>query len=106
MRLTASLERGMAYDRRRYLRCSVQVGAGLSENIRPSVTVTVTDLSAGGCGIAADIELQPGARVWLRLQGLESVPARVTWSRDGRAGLCFDHPFHPAVVERFVSSPS
>jgi hypothetical protein len=103
MPITAALERGMAYDRRRYLRRSVSVGAGLFENIRPSIKVTVSDLSVGGCAIVGDLELESGARVWLRLPGLESVPARVAWSQDGRAGLTFDHPYHPAVVERIVS---
>ena len=63
--------------------------------VRPALAGMV--LSVG------DLELESGARVWLRLPGLESVPARVAWSQYGRAGLTFDHPYHPAVVERIVS---
>lgn len=99
MRVAASLERGAAYDRRRYQRHVVQLGAGLSANIRPATRVTVTDLSTGGCGIELAIHVEPDARVWLKLPGLESLPARVAWTADGRAGLAFDHPLHPAVVD-------
>lgn len=104
MHVPASLERGMAYDRRRYLRHSTHFGAGLAANIRPSSKVTVTDLSVGGCGIRTDLHLEPGTRVWIRLPGLESVPARVAWSDSGAAGLAFDLPFHPAVVARFAGA--
>lgn len=103
MALIASLERGMAFDRRRYLRQQTQFGAGLSANIRPTDEVAVVDLSVGGCGIRTSIELERGARVWIRLPGLEAAPARVAWCGEGRAGLHFDHPLHPAVVARFAS---
>ena len=102
MRLAASIERGMAFDRRRYARRQVQIGAGLYENVRPTVPITVTDLSTGGCGVETSVELASDARVWLKLPGLESWPCRVAWSQGRRAGLSFDHPLHPAVVERFT----
>ncbi|HYJ29897.1 MAG TPA: PilZ domain-containing protein [Allosphingosinicella sp.] len=102
MRISAALDRAVQFDRRRYMRHTVQVGGGLSANIRPSLSVLVTDLSAGGCGIEHDIELEPGARVWLRLPGLENLPARVAWTADRKAGLSFDNPLHPAVVEHVV----
>ena len=102
MRINASLERSTAYARRRYVRHPVRIGAGLSENIRPSAAITVIDLSTGGCGIETDLHLEEGARVWLKLPGLESWPGRVAWCADGRAGLSFDAPLHPAVIERFV----
>jgi hypothetical protein len=96
----------MAYDRRRHFRHSTNIGAGLSANIRPSTAVTVTDLTVAGCGIRTEWELEPGARVWIRLPGLESAPARVAWSEGTQAGLSFDQPFHPAVVARFVDVPN
>ena len=102
MRVAAALERGVVYDRRRYLRHSVRIGAGLSENIRPSIAIAVVDLSVGGCGIEVDIHLETDARVWLKLPGLESWPCRVVWCSDGRAGLGFDRPLHQAVVDRIL----
>lgn len=102
MRISAALERGAVFDRRRYMRHAVQIGGGLSANIRPALRILVTDLSVGGCGIELDVELETGGRVWLKLPGLESLPARVAWTADGRAGLEFDHPLHPAVVEHVI----
>jgi hypothetical protein len=64
--------------------------------------VTVIDLSPGGCGIETGIDLEVGARVWLKLPGLESWPSRVAWSEQGRAGLAFDRPMHEGVVGRFT----
>ena len=102
MRVAARLERAMAQDQRRYARVAVRVSAGLGAADRPSSPVTVTDLSSHGCGIEIDSHVEPGARVWIRLPGLESWGARVAWARDGRAGLAFDRPMHPAVVGRYL----
>ena len=104
MRISAAIERGVQFDRRRYMRQAVQVGGGLSANIRPSTPILVTDLSIGGCGIELDIELEPGSRVWVKLPGLENLPARVAWADGARAGLSFDNPLHPAVVAHIAGT--
>jgi hypothetical protein len=95
------LERPAAEDRRRHQRTPVYIGAGLREAKRPTSSVTVVDLSAQGCGIEIESHVTVGARVWLKLPGLESWDARVAWCDDGRAGLEFTRPLHPAVVSRF-----
>ena len=105
MRLAASIERESGYDRRRFARTAVTIGAGLgSAQDRPSTGVTVVDLSQGGCGIESAPYLEAGARVWLKLPGLQSWPARVAWADGTRAGLQFDNPLHVAVVERYRSA--
>jgi hypothetical protein len=103
MRVAAMLERGMADDRRRFMRHPVHVGAGLaSGSERPGAPVTVVDLSSHGCGIEVAGHCEPGTRVWLKLPGLESWPSRIAWAEGGRAGLSFDRPLHPGVVERYA----
>ena len=102
MRIAAMLERPAADDRRRHLRRPVNIGAGLREPERPASSVTVVDLSTDGCGIELASHVTVGARVWLKLPGLESWDARVAWCDDGRAGLQFIRPLHPAVVSRYV----
>jgi len=103
MRVAALLERGAAEDRRRSFRYPVQVGAGLSgANDRPGSPVTVVDLSTDGCGIEVACHCEPGSRVWLKLPGLESWPARIVWAEGDRAGLSFDRPLHQAVVDRYA----
>lgn len=101
MRLAAALERGNAYDRRQYVRQPVHIGAGLGANDRPTSSIVVVDLSTHGCGFEAGFHLEPGARVWLKLPGLESWAARIAWTDEGRGGLEFDRPLHDAVVERY-----
>jgi hypothetical protein len=103
MRLAAALEQRLAFDRRRYMRQPVQVGGGLSDNSRASVPITVTDLSTSGCGIETMNHLEQDSRVWVKLPGLASVPCRVVWFRDGRAGLDFDNPMHQAVVDHICA---
>jgi hypothetical protein len=104
VRISASLERGSEYDRRRYARAPVQIGAGLRSggDDRPSCAVSVVDLSTGGAGVEVDVHLESGSRVWLKLPGLQSWPARIVWCAAGRAGLAFDSPLHPAVVDRYA----
>lgn len=105
MRLAASIERESGYDRRRFARSAVSIGAGLGSGPdRPSSAVTVVDLSQGGCGVETSAWLEAGARVWLKLPGLQSWPARVAWADGARAGLQFDNPLHAAVVERYRSA--
>ncbi|MBV8686565.1 MAG: PilZ domain-containing protein [Alphaproteobacteria bacterium] len=102
MRLSARLERSSVQDQRRHLRHSVHVGGGLGAPERPTSAITVVDLSTHGCGIELTSHVEAGARVWLKLPGLESWSARIVWEQDGRAGLAFDRSLHPSVVERYL----
>ncbi|MEA3051175.1 MAG: hypothetical protein QOG72_78 [Sphingomonadales bacterium] len=103
MRVAALLERGAAEDRRRFMRHPVSLGAGLaSANDRPAAPVTVVDLSTHGCGLEVSGHCEPGSRVWLKLPGLESWPARIVWAQGDRAGLSFDRPLHQGVVDRYA----
>lgn len=62
--------------------------------------VALYNLSCGGCMIEASGEtLAKGARVELTLNSQTVLPARVAWRIDGNAGIKFDHPLHPSVVE-------
>jgi hypothetical protein len=101
MRLDATLERAAGEDARRYQRVAVRLGAGFEGPERPSSRVAVVDLSTHGCGIEIDSHVESGARVWIKLPGLQSWKSRVVWSDNGRAGLEFESPLHPAVVDRY-----
>ncbi len=104
MRVAAMLERGVAANRRRFVRHPVHVGAGLASGgaERPAAPVTVVDLSTHGCGIEVTGHCEEGARVWLKLPGLESWPSRIAWAEGDRAGLSFDRPLHQGVVDRYA----
>jgi hypothetical protein len=104
LRLSASLERGSAYDRRQFVRRPVNIGAGLREDSRPATSVIVFDLSTHGCGIESTGHLEACTRVWLKLPGLQSWPAHIVWADNGRGGLRFDNPLHESVVDLYTKS--
>jgi hypothetical protein len=85
-------------------RASVRIAASLRVPAKPSGPVTVTDLSARGCRILTRQRLAPDMIVWLRLPGLESWYATVVWAAAGAAGLDFERPFHPAVVDKLIDA--
>lgn len=66
-------------------------------------TIRLTDISPTGCGFEARWPFSAGARVWLRLPGIEPWVATIMWFEHGRGGLAFERPLHPAVAGRFVA---
>jgi hypothetical protein len=65
--------------------------------------VALSDLSVKGAKIeAVYMILSPGQRIILRPEGLEGLNAVVTWATGPSAGLKFDTPLHPSVVEYLV----
>ena len=89
-------------ERRRSPRHPAGFVATLRERGWGGGAVRVVDLSLHGCRIGLLAPLPPDARVWIRLPGLESLYARVVWCRGEQAGLEFEAPLHPLVVERLV----
>jgi hypothetical protein len=55
------------------------------------VSVSVSDLSYGGCRIHTNAALNAGAKVRISVLGLGgALDGFVRWSEEGRAGVCFD----------------
>lgn len=62
--------------------------------------VTVADLSASGCRIESlYLRLEVGENIFLRPEGLEGRACTVIWCNERAAGIKFDTPFHPAVLD-------
>lgn len=62
--------------------------------------VTVANLSATGCRIESlYLQLEAGDKIFLRPEGLEGRACTVMWSNERAAGIKFDSPFHPAVLD-------
>ncbi len=66
-------------------------------------TMDLQDLSRSGCKVELVERVLPGETVWIKLPGLDSISARVAWSRDWVAGLEFSTPLHPAVFDMLVA---
>lgn len=61
--------------------------------------VTLSDLTCTTARIDSMETLQPGMTVWITLPGLEARQARVAWTSGFTAGLRFEAPFHPAILD-------
>lgn len=89
---------------RRFPRQAVHVRASIAH---PSAgfqhEIEVTDLGIAGAGVkVAKVELAPGDRVNISflaptLWDPLTLTARVVWSKDGRAGLAFEHKSPPST---------
>ena len=86
-------------ERRRATRLAINVDATLRERGRSSFPVRLVDLSALGCRAEIYADVPADSPVWLKLPGLEPRYSRVAWSRSGFAGIEFEAPLHPSVVD-------
>lgn len=64
--------------------------------------VGVSDLTCRSARIDSMDAVKPGMLVWLTLPGLEARPAIVDWTSGFTAGLRFEAPLHPAVVDAIL----
>lgn len=82
----------------------LEVNAGLRQRGAGGVSVHVMDLSTHGFRARTHLELAPGTDVWLKLNSLESLHARVAWTDGLLIGCQFMRPLHPAVLDMIVRS--
>jgi PilZ domain len=82
--------------------CLASAEAKLREQAGTSWAVKLLDISPRGFRAAWHFRLTVGERVWLRIAGMEALPAIVRWSRDFEVGCEFERPFHPAVFDHIV----
>lgn len=65
--------------------------------------IDVLDLSIAGCVFdRRTMPLEEGQRVLIRLPGLTFMGASVIWIEDDRAGLAFEQPLYPPVLEHIL----
>jgi hypothetical protein len=78
------------------MRASARQFKGATEEIR------IVNISTDGCGFESRWPFVEGTLVWLALPGLESWAATVIWFREGKGGLQYSRPLHPAVAARYA----
>ncbi len=64
--------------------------------------VTLSDLTCRSAQIDSMEALKPGMMVWITLPGLEARPAIIEWTSGFTAGLRFEAPLHPAVLDAIL----
>lgn len=63
-------------------------------------SVVISDISEGGCRIdSLGLVLGVGDMVVIRPEGLEGLCGVIRWTKGHSAGIAFDRPLYPAVVE-------
>lgn len=67
------------------------------------MAVELMDVSPTGCRMELNERVKTGEIIWVTLPGLQSIEARVAWSRDWIAGVEFVNPIHPAVFNQVTT---
>lgn len=92
-----------AGDHRSAERIAVAMDAGLRKSGGSTVATSLLDLSTHGFRAETHLNLDPGDTIWVRLPGLESMPAIVKWARGSRIGAAFERPLLAAVLETIIA---
>lgn len=90
-------------DRKEY-RYNVNADVILRQDTSLPTSISLVDLSRHGCKIAIHFPLRLSERILLRIPGLEAIAAYVCWIEGFVAGVEFERPLHPAVLEHLLSS--
>jgi len=105
LHLACTLEKSPRVEQRKFNR--VQIGAPVSVRQREGGREigTIENLSVGGCAIVAPGYYPVGAHLFVTIANFQSFPGRVAWrDEDGRLGIEFDTPLHPAIVDHIARS--
>lgn len=91
-------------DKRQSRRRHVNFAAALTEEGASSTSVSVSDISEGGCRLLCEQPVEKDSELWLKLPGLEAKRVRVVWA-DGQAFGCeFDAPLYPGEIGTLAPS--
>jgi hypothetical protein len=104
LHLACTLEKSPRVEQRKFGR--VEVGTSVTVRAREGGRETgiIENLSVGGCAIGAPGFYAVGARIFVTIGKFQSFAGRVVWNRDGRMGVEFETPLHPAVVDHIARS--
>jgi len=91
-------------DRRRFDRHHLILGITVREPGGKPGTARLRSLSAGGCALDRSTLQTVGARIWVRLPGLESQLATIIQSGACEARVAFCRPLHTAVAASYVEA--
>ncbi len=92
-----------APDIRRSERLPVALDGTFRERGMRGESVDIMNLSLEGFRCSWHWQLKPDDAIWLKLPGLEALPARVIWSENFTIGAEFEAPLHPAVFNRLTT---
>lgn len=86
-------------ERRAATRVSMMLLATIKyDDLDPSVTSRVLDLSNGGMRTTLPVALKRGHPVKVIMKGVGEVRAKIAWNRKGEVGIKFDRKIDKAIV--------
>lgn len=95
---------GSSEDPRRDARIPLDVEVILRRRAgKNSYNVSIQDLSRHGCKLELVDRPAVDERVWVRIDGLEPLEARVCWIDGFALGVEFQKDLHPAVFDHLIS---
>ena len=102
--LLSTLGDELAAGQRSRKRDSLLLAARLSVGGKPATDIRVRNLSEGGLMIDNAPPMAIGTALAVELRNIGSVPGRVAWYVEGRAGIAFDVPIDPIKVRKPVAA--
>lgn len=101
LHLACTLEKSPRVEQRKFGR----VESSTAVNIRGRdgrETGVIDNLSVGGCAITAPGYHPVGSRLFVMIPNFQSFAGKVVWVSDGRLGVEFETPLHPAIVDHIA----
>lgn len=92
-------DRSRAHVPRKFDRRLVGIEVGLRQAGRSNYRSTLIDLSPQGCKVEFVERPRSLTQVWVKLPGLEAIPATVRWVGGFQGGVEFERNIHPAVFD-------
>lgn len=94
----------MAVELRREERFLVQVAGRYRPRHGGSRDIWIKDLSEYGCRFYDKFSiLETGADLLVKIRDIGPIPASVKWREGSIAGVEFEQPLHPSVLQHIVS---
>ncbi|MBX7541118.1 PilZ domain-containing protein [Qipengyuania sphaerica] len=91
-------------DLRREQRYSITVNGRYRKGTGVRFDIAIRDLSEYGCQFADLVgRLQKDEEITIRIGEIGPIPSRVKWVEKRQAGVEFDEPLHPSVLEHIIA---
>ena len=92
-------------DRRAAQRFDARIDGRLNCSQGTRRSIEITDISIGGCSVVIGSQYAAGGRGYaIKIDGLETLGAEIRWIAGEGAGLQFERPLHPAVLDHIVQA--
>lgn len=97
--LACTLEKSPRAEQRQFSRVDLRKPVSVRAHQGGRESGTIENLSVGGCAVSAPGFYAIGARIFVTIASFKSFAGQVIWHENGRMGVKFDIPLHPAIVD-------